>query len=247
MWHLAVRGDARRLAEVVTAAGRAGADWGHPRAANGNGASALMAAAIGGHKSCVSILLGSRQPSTSIDLADSFGNTALIAACCRGRPDCVRLLLEAHADPNVANRRGYTPLDTATDFGRAQCVSLLLEHGARPAPPVRPARPRKGEALQWERSASAQSWWQEPGMPGQTRRGRELDAQLKKHTMIGPDAQLLETPFDRVDIALRQHEREVQRSAQRATTIAQRGQLRERALEVHRQRMARASLSSAWQ
>mmetsp|Transcript_86736 Transcript_86736/g.173105 ORF Transcript_86736/g.173105 Transcript_86736/m.173105 type:complete len:276 (-) Transcript_86736:118-945(-) len=244
MWHLAARGDARKLTDVAAEAEvAAGVDWSHRSASNGMGASPLMIAAIGGHRAAVSVLLSHTLPQTSPDQADSDGNTALLAATCRGRTGCVRLLLQAHANPNVSNRRGYTPLEAATDFGRAECVSLLLEAGARPSAPIKPSRPEKGGALQWERGASAQQWWQSSGMPGQTRRGRELDAQLKKHSMIGPDTQLLEGPFDRIDQMQRRHAREVERQRAHSAEVARRSITREHAFEQHRVRVARASLA----
>ena len=44
----------------------------------------------------------------------------------------MKFLLEADADPNVANLRGIRPLIAAAFNGNDRLVKLLLEHGAEP-------------------------------------------------------------------------------------------------------------------
>lgn len=44
----------------------------------------------------------------------------------------VRILLEAHADPNKADKEGTTPLMLLAGYAQSpECVKLLLKHGAR--------------------------------------------------------------------------------------------------------------------
>ena len=159
MWHLAHRGEAARLAEVLSAAAREESiDWGHPAASNGLGASPLLVASLLGHRHCVEVLLDARMPGTPIDLTDTFGNSPLTAAVARGRTSCVRLLLQAGADPNHRNAHGLSVMEVAVDHGRAECASLLIQNGAVPPPhdekPRKPERPFKGGMLQWERGAA---------------------------------------------------------------------------------------------
>jgi ankyrin repeat protein len=51
-----------------------------------------------------------------VDHIDSRGRTALHDACRSGRPESVALLLEAGADPNSKDKKGYTPLHTCAEF-----------------------------------------------------------------------------------------------------------------------------------
>ncbi|MEI6558263.1 MAG: ankyrin repeat domain-containing protein [Rhodospirillaceae bacterium] len=58
------------------------------------------------------------------------GTTPLIWACQYGSEKFVQLLLEAGADPNLADEEGETPLHVAAFGGYEECVRLLLFHGA---------------------------------------------------------------------------------------------------------------------
>ncbi|XP_014676775.1 PREDICTED: ankyrin repeat domain-containing protein 50-like [Priapulus caudatus] len=63
--------------------------------------------------------------------ADSQGQTSLHHAVCSGRLDTMRLLMEADADPNVAEMKsGETPLMIAPWQGDKAVVQMLLSHGA---------------------------------------------------------------------------------------------------------------------
>jgi ankyrin repeat protein len=46
--------------------------------------------------------------------------------------EIVELLLEAGADPNARQERGFVPLHDAAANGNVGLVDLLLKHGARP-------------------------------------------------------------------------------------------------------------------
>ena len=83
---------------------------------------------------------------------------------------------------NIANNQRYTALEAAADAAHADCVQLLGSHGARnPAAPTpaatRQEAARKGEPFHWEPGRASQAWWEQEGMPQQSRRCRELLAQ----------------------------------------------------------------------
>lgn len=246
MWHLAARGEADRLQDVLIVASRQGVDWGHRGARNGQGASPLFIAAQRGHSECLSVLLRAfRHSTTSIDGVDNFGNSPLTAAVCRGRVACVRLLLDALANPNHSSNRGYSCIEVAVDFARVECASLLLQAGASPERPPSthaPSRPSKHVKLEWECLSSLQEWRGEPTLPGQTRRARELMAQITKHAMIGPDTTLLETPLDRFESVRRRHAANLELAHNRAASAQARQARREQALGAHYERVNRAAM-----
>ncbi|XP_014679678.1 PREDICTED: putative ankyrin repeat protein RF_0381 [Priapulus caudatus] len=67
--------------------------------------------------------------------ADSHGETSLHHAAYLGQLDIVRLLLEAGADPNVAEteeRGSFTALHYSCDQLHTEMITLLLKHGADP-------------------------------------------------------------------------------------------------------------------
>lgn len=86
--------------------------------------SCLMAAADRGHHHVVRCLL-SHQPAIPLNVQNNEGRTALWGACATGEREVVRMLLEAGADPSVADSRGRTPLYIAKSFAQNQCVLLL--------------------------------------------------------------------------------------------------------------------------
>jgi ankyrin repeat protein len=57
--------------------------------------------------------------------------TALHAGASRGGAEVVKMLLEAGADPNATQERGFVPLHSAAANGNVAVVELLLKHGAR--------------------------------------------------------------------------------------------------------------------
>ncbi|XP_072143548.1 uncharacterized protein [Dermacentor andersoni] len=120
--------------------------------------SPLMAAARGGHTSCVIALLdfgahgvdaGGRnalhwavigeQASTCdlliqrgcrVDAADKQERTALHYAASRGSTDCTRVLLQSHANPNLTDAQGRTALHWAARCGSLAVAELLCANGA---------------------------------------------------------------------------------------------------------------------
>jgi len=57
--------------------------------------------------------------------------TALHGAVARRDVEIAKMLLEAGADPNARQERGFVPLHDAAANGNAALVELLLKHGAR--------------------------------------------------------------------------------------------------------------------
>jgi ankyrin repeat protein len=66
-------------------------------------------------------------------VASTFGNvTPLHSACASGERESARILLEAGADPNARQQRGFTPLHAAAQNADEQLARMLLERGADP-------------------------------------------------------------------------------------------------------------------
>ncbi|MGD9924283.1 MAG: ankyrin repeat domain-containing protein [Pseudorhodoplanes sp.] len=108
----------------------AGADL---KSLNRYGGTALIPACHYGHVENVRLLLGT---AIDIDHVNRLGWTALLEAVILGdggpaHIEIVRLLLEAGANPSIADREGVTPLDHARRRGFAQMVRLLERREAR--------------------------------------------------------------------------------------------------------------------
>ena len=100
---------------------------------NRYGGTALIPAAHHGHPETVSILL---KTAIVVDHVNKLSWTALLEAIILGNggaahTDIVRQLLNAKADPHIADRDGVTPLVHARRRGQAEIVALLLKAGAR--------------------------------------------------------------------------------------------------------------------
>ncbi len=65
-------------------------------------------------------------------LTAEYGRRALLLAVDAGNVETVRLLLDAGADPDLADGSGYTPLGLAALRGYARIVLMLLRAGANP-------------------------------------------------------------------------------------------------------------------
>lgn len=142
-------------------------------------------------------------------------------------------------------------LQAAVDSGNGECASLLMARGARAEAPPRAAAARKqakaaGERFHWDRGLASQNWWVQDGLPKQSRRCRELDAQLTQHVLSAvPDAQLLETPLDRFHQVERQHALSAREEAQRRAGVAARERAREAKLSAWHERVEGAAMRSS--
>jgi len=90
----------------------------------------LGLAAYFGHPAIVEFLL---KNGANVKLAARNAQkvTALHAGASRGGAEIVKMLLEASADPNTKQERGFAPLHSAAANGNVAVVELLLKHGAR--------------------------------------------------------------------------------------------------------------------
>ncbi|CEP01755.1 unnamed protein product (mitochondrion) [Plasmodiophora brassicae] len=69
-------------------------------------------------------------PSFSIDRQDEDGRTALHIACAKDIKPMIQMLVDAGADPAVADGNGRTPLHVSCSLGHANTVEYLLAAGA---------------------------------------------------------------------------------------------------------------------
>ena len=90
----------------------------------------LGLAAFFGHKAIVEFLL---KNGADVSLASRNAQkvTALHGGVARRDVEIVKLLLEAGADANARQERGFVPLHDAAANGSVPLVELLLKHGAR--------------------------------------------------------------------------------------------------------------------
>jgi hypothetical protein len=94
---------------------------------------ALIAAAHLGHHEVVKALIDAGAP---LDHVNNLGWTAVIEAIVLGdgganHQRCLRHLLEAGADPNLADRSGATPLRLALGRGFHAMAEMIREKGGR--------------------------------------------------------------------------------------------------------------------
>jgi uncharacterized protein len=90
----------------------------------------LGLAAYFGHAAIVEFLL---KNGADVKLAARNAQkvTALHAGASRGGAEIVKMLLEAGADPNAKQERGFVALHSAAANGNVAVAELLLKHGAR--------------------------------------------------------------------------------------------------------------------
>jgi len=104
-----------------------GAD--HSISEDRRGRTPLITASAKDNTAVVRYLLSFRAVRTtaSLDVRNSYGETALWSAVLAvGRHvEVVKLLLEAGANPMVANNDGRTPMDIAEGIGHRKCIELL--------------------------------------------------------------------------------------------------------------------------
>jgi ankyrin repeat protein len=117
----AARGTAESLKAIVDAGANV-------NVTNKWGETALLHACRSGDVAKIQTLLNS---GATPDLKDNTGQTALTAACAGdATPEAITALLDAKADPNLADSDGVTPLMKAADRGDLEKVKLLLSRGA---------------------------------------------------------------------------------------------------------------------
>jgi hypothetical protein len=108
--------DEDAILEVVTAA-RGELDL---ASVNSAGQTALHNACEVGHSRVLALFLA--EPGAQVDCADGGGNTGLMLAAANGQLACVRTLVEAGADRNRRNTRGFSALDMA---GNDACAAAV--------------------------------------------------------------------------------------------------------------------------
>lgn len=122
IFDLAREGDVEALENLLRA---------EPQAAtlrDANGYSALILAAYHGHEAAVARLTAF----DDVNYVSSYG-TALMGAAVKGHTEIAALLLEADADPNLADADGNTPLIYAAMFEHEALARLLLAQRADPS------------------------------------------------------------------------------------------------------------------
>ena len=100
-----------------------------PASPNSYGLTPLMVASFKGHAGVVDRLLHHPQATATLDHRDREGSTALLLACHKSHGGVVRWLLEAGADPTIADYYGRSPMAIARQEGKEECVMLLEVRG----------------------------------------------------------------------------------------------------------------------
>jgi ankyrin repeat protein len=94
-------------------------------AKDGNGRTAVMAAAYNNQVSAVQILI---EHGADINIQDDLLNTPFLYAGAEGLMDIVKITLEAGADQTITNRYGGNALIPASEKGHVDMVEYLLTH-----------------------------------------------------------------------------------------------------------------------
>lgn len=105
-----------------------------PNARDEHGSTALYVAAVQGEAWPLGELLAAGARPNVVSRGDSDG-TPLCGAASWGHAAAVRGLLEAGADPGLAEADGFTPLAWAVTGGSCDTVEMLLDAGADPNRP----------------------------------------------------------------------------------------------------------------
>ena len=122
--------EASALGDLETVRRLVGGDRNLVNAFAADGFYPLGLAAFFGHRAIVEFLL-----KNGADVKTAARNaqkvTALHGAVARRDVEIVKMLLDAGADANARQERGFAPLHDAAANGNAALVELLLKHGAR--------------------------------------------------------------------------------------------------------------------
>jgi hypothetical protein len=121
--------EACTLGDLETVKGCVGGDPALVNAFAADGFYPLGLAAFFGHRTIVEFLL-TNGADVNLSARNAQKVTALHAGATRGDAEIVRMLLEAGADANARQERGFVPLHSAAANGNAPVVQLLLKHGA---------------------------------------------------------------------------------------------------------------------
>jgi len=121
--------EASALGDLESVRKLVGADRGLINSFAPDGFYPLGLAAYFGHRAIVEFLL-KNGANVSLAARNAQKVSALHAGASRGGTEIVKLLLEAGADPNTKQERGFVPLHSAAANGNVVVVDLLLRHGA---------------------------------------------------------------------------------------------------------------------
>src|SRR6266404_7788703 len=110
--------EASALGDLETVRNLVGGDRGLVNAFAADGFYPLGLAAFFGHRAIVEFLL-KNGADVSLSARNAQKVTALHAGATRGDAEIVRMLLEASADPNARQERGFVPLHSAAANGNA--------------------------------------------------------------------------------------------------------------------------------
>ena len=89
----------------------------------------LGLASFYGHEEAAKLLLA-KGADPNLAARNAMKVRAIHAACASGSLSIVRALLEAGADVNALQEKGFTPLHEAAATGKLELLRILLDHGA---------------------------------------------------------------------------------------------------------------------
>ena len=95
-----------------------------------NGATALLTAALGGHKDIAELLLANK---ADVNATNNYRMTPLHVSALKGYKDIAALLLANNAEVNAKDSDGDTALKLAASGGFTELVELLRQHGGNSA------------------------------------------------------------------------------------------------------------------